>query len=141
MVTMTKEEIRMIPKMHAQMVKDVERLEELEAKATAIKSSCAGIGSDHVQRSISNMTSIYLDEIADLRKELTKRDEELKLWKSYAEEWIDSLPDKKITDRTMKKILTLRYVKCHSFLVIADVTGYSLRRVHQYDEMGLSYLS
>jgi len=138
-VELTREELRAIPQMHKQMVKDVERLHELEAKAVEVRSSCSG-NADRVQTSVTSRAGIYVEAAADLRKELEARDADLKLWKSYAEDWISELPDEKITDKQIKRVLTYRYVKAYSWELIAELVGLTLRRVHQIDAEALSVL-
>lgn len=116
------------------MIDDVQRLQYLREKAICIPSSSRS-NPNRVQTTRANRAGCYVDEAADLYRDLERRDTELKAKKAEAEEWIRTLEG----DRA-KRVMRLLFVECHSVRYTANVENISMRRVNQIRLGALSKL-
>lgn len=120
---MTRETIRKIPQLNNKILRDEAQLRELKEKATAIPSISAN---ERVQSSRNYDRMKYADAAIDLEVELRVQRDELKELKEEAGEWINTL------DTALeRKIFSMRLWKCLTWEEIAELTGYSSRRILQ----------
>lgn len=130
----TRTELRRIPRLHRQIVKDKEQLSYLKEKATAI-SSALGIDSEKVQKTPSNIAGKYIEATVDLNKEIAAKELELLTLQDKAEKFIKLIPDG-LTHRIFK----LRYLKCCSWKEVADITGYDIRHTQRLEKFYINQL-
>lgn len=130
---LTKEELRSIPRRHMRIERDKKHLEYLREKATSVKS---GTPSDvKVQVSVVSHDNHYVLEAVDLSRDIERREKELNRLKADAA----SLA-KQQEDRTMRRLIELRYVECLTWDDVADLLGYHIRQVHRFNEELLNSL-
>ena len=130
----TREEIRYIPELHKSIKRDKEHLRYLREKATCIPSM--NTESERVQSSPSNHGNIYVEEAVDLAKVIKKKQEELEALQSKAESFIAT-----VEGILPKKILTLRYIRCYSWDIVADLVGYDERYIRRIEYQLVSDLA
>ena len=124
---MTREIIRRIPQLNNKILRDEAQLRELKEKATAIPTLSA---SEKVQTSRNLDRMKYADAAVDLEKELGDKRDELKELMEEAELWIDTL------DTSLdRRIFRLRLLRCLTWDEIAELIGYSRRRVFEIAEI------
>ena len=121
----TRDEIRSIPELHKSIERDKEQLRFLREKATCLPSLN---DRERVQTSPSNNVNSYSDEAADLNREIRKKELELTELQGRAKEIIDT-----ISNPLAKKVMKFRYLKCLSWEGVAELAGYSERRVQQIE--------
>ena len=120
----TREELRLIPKMHRDIQRDREQLLYLREKATSIPSILPD--PNKVQTSPTNNANKYSDAAVDLDREICVREGELKALISKAAEFIEALPTTSRTEILAKKIMRYRYEDCLMWSEIADLMGYDI---------------
>lgn len=120
----TRDEIRSIPDLHKSIQKDKEQLRFLREKATCVPSTLT----DHerVQTSPSSNVNRYTEEAVDLDREIQKKELELIELQDRAREFIVT-----VEDPLARRILRLRYLYCHTWGEVAELTGYNERWIRR----------
>lgn len=123
---MTRDEIKRIPELNNRIMRDEAQLRYLKERATAVPALSQ---QERVQTSRVSDRMKYADAAVDLEVELRYRKDELKELMEEAGEWIKTL------DTSLeKRIFKLRLHKCYTWEEIAELVGYSSRRVLQIVE-------
>lgn len=122
----TRDEIRSIPELYKSIQRDKEQLRYLREKATSVPSGISD--RERVQTSPSNDGMKYVEEAADLDKDIRRKELELLELQSRAKLFIDTI-DKPLTMRVMKR----RYLKCETWEEIADMLGYDDRYIRRLE--------
>lgn len=124
---MTREDIRRIPELNNRILRDEAHLRYLKEKATAIPEMPYDREKVKTNKKMDRMR--YADEAVDLEIEIEYRREALKEMQKDATLWIDTLDS-----YFDKRIFRLRLIKCLTWEEIADLIGYTSRRVYQIAE-------
>ena len=124
----TRDEIRSIPDLHKSIQRDKEQLRFLREKATCVPSTLT----DHerVQTSSSSNVNRYTEEAVDLDREIQKKELELIELQDRAREFIAT-----VEDPLAKRILRLRYLRCHTWEEVAELAGYTVRYLQRIEWM------
>lgn len=130
----TRDEIRSIPELHKSITRDKEHLRYLNEKATCIPSM--NTERERVQTSPSNHGNMYVEAAADLAKEIKQAEAQLDELQKRAAAFIAT-----VDELLAKKILTLRYIRCYSWDVVADLVGYDERYVRRIEYQAVSELA
>ena len=130
---LSKSDIRRIPELYKQLQHDREHLRYLREKATSVGSTTQN--SEKVQTSPSNDSMRYIDAAVDLEREIREKELELLDLQSAAAEF-----RKNLTDPLQRQVIRYRYLKCCTWEQVADLLGYSVRRVYQVEAEALKKL-
>ena len=122
----TRDEIRSIPELYKSIARNREHLYYLREKATSVPSM--NTETERVQSSPSNHGNIYVEEAVDLAKHIKEQEAELEELQVRTTQFINA-----IDGLLPKKILTLRYIRCYSWEVVADLVGYDERYVRRIE--------
>lgn len=131
---MTIEEFREIPRLARQIERDREHLLYLKEKATSIPSIMPD--PNKVQTSRENRAGVYVDAYIDLEKEIKAKEAALQYMRACANFIIEQEPDS-----LTRRILKSRYLSGMTWEQVADVVGYTVRRVHQIERGALKKIS
>lgn len=123
---MTREQIRLIPELNKKILHDEAHLVYLKEKATAVPALATN---ERVKSSKTNDSMKYADAAIDLEAELMQKRAELKALKDEATIWIETLESP-----LERRIFVMRLIKCFTWDEIADLIGYSRRRIFQLKE-------
>lgn len=126
---MTKNDIKRITALNSALKREREQLDYLKAKATTVP---AIEYKERVQTSVKNDSNHYVDEAIDLEAEIADLQAELE---ELQEELKSKL--KILNGRLARRIMELRYLKCLKWDEIADVLGYTVRRLQQIEESSI----
>lgn len=130
----TRDEIRKIPDLYKSIKRDKDHLQYLNEKATCIPSM--NTETERVQSSPSNHGNIYVEAAVDLAKEIKDAEAELDELQARAAIFIAA-----VDEILPKKILTLRYIRCYSWDMVADLVGYDERYVRRIEYQVVSELA
>lgn len=130
----TKDEIRSIPELYKSIQRDKEQLSYLNEKATSVPSGLSD--KERVQTSPNNTAGRYVDAAADLQREIAVKERELSELQKRAKEFIET-----VKDPFARKILRMRYLKCYTWDVIADLLGYTERHVGRLEAEAVNDLN
>ena len=127
---MTIQEFRDIPALARRIERDREQLIYLQEKATSVPSTA--YGRERVQNTVQNRAGQYSDAAVDLEREIEAKEAELAEMKAAVEPLIDA-----VEDDIERRILKARYLRTYDWEVVADMTGYTLRRCTQIERKAL----
>lgn len=131
---MTLEEFREIPRLARRIERDKEQLIYLKEKATSIPSIMPD--PNKVQTTKENRAGMYVDAYIDLEREIQAREAALGYMQACAAILIEQEPD-----GLARRILKDRYIKMYTWATIADLAGYTVRRVQQIEREALTRIS
>lgn len=134
----TRDEIRSIPVIHKSIQRDKEQLRFLREKATSVPSGISD--RERVQTSPSNDGNRYIEEAADLDRDIRAKENRLKTLQTQAKAFIRSLPVESEKDRLTIKVLKHRYLNCYSWDDTADLIGYDIRWLRRLEQQAVSNL-
>ena len=120
---MTRETIRRIPELNNKILRDKAHLRYLREKATAVPALSVN---ERVQTSKKNDRMKYSDAAVDLEAEIKQKMNELESLQKEAKEWIGTLDT-----AFERRIFLMRLYRCLTWEEIAELTGYSSRRILQ----------
>ena len=121
---MTQEELRYIPVLYRKIQRNKEQLRYLREKATSV--SLPPPEAEKVKTSSANRSNKYADEAVDLEREIAAM--ELRL--VHLQEKVSALI-KELDNPLEQKVLRLRYLKCLTWLQVAELSGYADRHVRR----------
>lgn len=124
---MTREIIRRIPEIYKKILREEAQLQFLREKATSLP---ALIVEEKVQTSVKKDSMKYVDAAIDLEIEIIQLKHELNNLTEEAKDWIETL-DVPIE----RRIFQMRLIDCLNWEDIAELIGYSSRRIRQIATM------
>ncbi len=122
----TRDEIRAIPELHKSIQRDMGHLDYLREKATSVPSGISD--GERVQTSPKNDGNKYVEAAVDLCRDIQRKEAELEDLQARAKEFIST-----IGESLPRKVMTLRYLDCCEWDQVADLAGYTERRVQQVE--------
>ena len=116
----SREELRQIPGLHRQIIRDLEQLRFLREKATAVPSTLTD--QERVQTSNVSSGNKYVEEAVDLSHVIILKQDRLSDMQERASLFIDT-----VEDELTRKVLRYRYIKCYTWDDTAELLGYAAR--------------
>ena len=130
----TRDEIRSIPDLYKSIQREKEQLRYLREKATSVPSGISD--RERVQTSPSNDGNKFIEEAADLDRDIQRKELELIELQNRAKQFIVTV-DHALTARVLK----CRYLKCYKWDEISDAVGYDLRYIQRLESAALDNLA
>lgn len=130
----TRDEIRSIPELYKSIQKDKERLTYLREKATSIPSGITE--GERVQTSVSSNGNRWVEEAADLDREIKAKEVMLKELRAEAATFIRTV-DHELT----RRVLRCRYSRCFTWDETVEYLGYDLRYLHRLEAEAVEVLA
>lgn len=129
----SRSDLRSIPDLYRQILRDKEQLRYLREKATSLPSSFTD--GERIQSSPANNQNKYIDAAVDLNREIEAKETKLLDLQSEAREFITTVEDP-LTRRALK----YRYLRCCTWSEVARLVGYTERHLYRLECEAISVL-
>lgn len=130
----TRDDIRAIPDLYKSIQRDMERLYFLREKATSIPSGITE--GERVQTSTSSAGNKWIEEAADLSREVEAKSKKLRALQEEADVFIST-----VNHELTRRVLRCRYIRCFTWDETVDYLKYDLRYLHRLESEAVRTLS